>query len=104
SSLKSLVIILQDGNVTEKDLQMMYSRIRHQLDTTSNVLESLLQWAKNEIVDTQANLSEVVLGNVANEVALQLKTSFEEKNIQFINDLNYDLVAFADRFQIEIIL
>lgn len=104
ASLKSLVIILQDGEVNANDLSMMYSRIRHQLDTTSNVLESLLQWAKNEIADTQANIGEVVLGNVANEVALQLKTSFDEKNIQFINDLNYDLVALTDKFQIEIIL
>ena len=104
ASLKSLVIILQDGDVNANDLDMMYSRIRHQLDTSSNVLESLLQWAKNEIAETSAHTGKVFLANVSNEVARQLKTSLEEKNIQFVNDVSVDVVAFADRFQVEIIL
>lgn len=104
STLKSILLFLKDGHFKPEELKDVYSRLNHQLEATGNVLESLLQWAKTELSNTKTEMEKVILTDVVNEVALQLKDDIKEKNIQFQNDLNFHLVAWADKIQVEIIL
>jgi signal transduction histidine kinase len=104
ASLKTLVSYLQDDDIEKGQLKKLYSQLHHQLEMSGQVLESLLQWTKNELVETRLHLDKVVLASVADNVALQLKNAMDEKNIQFHNNLNFHLTALADKFQVEIIL
>jgi signal transduction histidine kinase len=104
ATLKSLMIFLQDGDLNNEDLRPLYSGIRNQLEVSDNILESLLQWGKAELSQGKMEIEKVVLANVVNNVALQLKSAMTDKNIQFLNNLNFDLTAMADRAQLEIIL
>lgn len=104
ASLKTLVTYLQDDDIDKAELKELYSQFQHQLEMSGDVLESLLQWAKSELIETKLHLDKVVLANVANNVALQLKNAMDEKNIQFHNNLSFHLTALADKFQVEIIL
>ena len=104
ATLKSMMVFLQDGNMTQEELMPLYGRIQSQLEASGNVLESLLQWAKTELSETKLEIEKVVLANVVNNVALQLKSAIDGKDIRFINDLNFDLIALADRIHVEIIL
>jgi signal transduction histidine kinase len=67
-------------------------------------LENLLQWASAELNNSKSASEKVVLAEVANEVALQLKDDIEEKNIQFYNHLDFQHIALADKIQVEIIM
>jgi signal transduction histidine kinase len=98
------MIFLQDGNMKQEELMPLYGRIQSQLEASGNVLESLLQWAKAELSQDKMEIEKVVLASVVNDVALQLKSAIDEKDIRFINDLNFDLIALADKIQVEIIL
>lgn len=104
ATLKSLVIFLQEGNLRQADLKPLYDGLRHQLEVSGNVLESLLQWAKSELSETKTSVERVVLANVVNSVAMQLKNAMDEKNIHLVNSLNFDLIAMADKTQLEIII
>lgn len=104
ATLKSILMFLKDGHFKEDELKDLYSRLNHQLEATGNVLENLLQWAKTELSNTKTEMEKIILADVVNEVALQLKDDMKEKKIQFHNDLNFHLIALADKIQVEIIL
>jgi signal transduction histidine kinase len=104
ATLKSLMIFLQDGHLKNEDLRPLYTGVRNQLEASDNILESLLQWGKAELSQGRLEIEKVVLANVVNNVALQLKNAMDDKNIQFLNNLSFDLTAMADRAQLEIIL
>lgn len=104
ATLKSILIFLKDGHLSQDETHDLYSRLNHQLQACGNVLENLLHWAKAELNNSKSEVEKVILADVANEVALQLKDYIEEKNIQFHNQLNFQHIALADKVQVEIIL
>jgi signal transduction histidine kinase len=104
ATLRSLMIFLQNGHVKPEELTFLYSKLNHQLEVSGNVLDNLLHWAKAEMSNVKLDVEKVILADVVNNVALQLKEMMEEKNTQFHNELNFHLTAFADRIQVEIIL
>ena len=104
ATLRSLMIFLQNGNIKPEELAFLYSKLNHQLEVSGNVLDNLLHWAKAEMSNVKMDLEKVILADVVNNVALQLKEMMEEKNTQFHNELNFHLIALADRIQVEIIL
>lgn len=103
-TLKSMMRLLEDGALRPEDLQHLYAGLRRQLEVSDNLLESLLQWAKNELSQKKAELGKVVLSTVVTNVVAQLKSAMDDKNIQLHNQLSSDLTAMADRIQLEIIL
>jgi len=104
STLKSMMVLLQDGHITQEELTPLYGRIQDQLEASGSVLESLLQWAKAELIENKIEAEKIVLANVVDDVAMQLKSVIDQKDIRFVNDLNIDLVAMADKIHVEIIL
>lgn len=104
ASLKTLVLYLQDDDMEKGEMKELYAHFHHQLEITGEVLDNLLQWAKSELTDSKLQPDKVELANVANNIALQLKNAMDEKNIHFINNLNFHLTALADKLQVEIIL
>ena len=104
ATLKSILTFVKDGHVTKEETEELYERLNHQLQACGNVLENLLQWAKAELSNSKSGAEKVVLADVANEVALQLKDDIKEKNIKFHNNLSLQHIALADKMQVEIIL
>jgi signal transduction histidine kinase len=102
--LKAILTFVKDGHLSEVETQELYSRLNHQLQACGNVLENLLQWAKAELSNSRAGAEKVILADVANEVAQQLKDDIQEKNIKFQNNLSFQHIALADKMQVEIIL
>jgi two-component system, sensor histidine kinase and response regulator len=104
ATLKSILTFVKNGHINEQETQDLYSRLNHQLQACGNVLENLLQWAKAELDNSKSGAEKVILADVANEVALQLKDDIEEKNIRFQNHLSFQHIALADKMHVEIIL
>jgi signal transduction histidine kinase len=104
STLKSMMTLLQNGHIKQEELPPLYARIHDQLEASGSVLESLLQWAKAELIENKIEAEKIVLANVVDDVAMQLKSVIDEKDIRFVNDLNTDLIAMADKIHVEIIL
>ena len=104
ATLKAILTFVKNGHINEAETQDLYSRLNHQLQACGNVLENLLQWAKAELDHTKSSVEKVILADVANEVALQLKDDIEEKQIKFQNHLSFQHIALADKIQVEIIL
>ena len=104
ATLKSILTFVKDGHISEEETKELYSRLNHQLQACGNVLENLLQWAKAELSNAKSGAEKVVLADVANEVAQQLKDDIQEKNIEFHNNLSLQHIALADKMHVEIIL
>jgi two-component system sensor histidine kinase/response regulator len=103
SSLKSLLNLFNNAFLTPKECTEILGKLNHQLEVSENVLESLLQWAKAELNEKTDN-EKIILADVVNSVASQLRSLMEEKNIIFCNRVNFQLIALADKAQVEIIL
>lgn len=104
ATLKSILTFIKDGHISKEETQELYVRLNHQLQACGNVLDNLLQWAKAELSNSKSGAEKVILADVANEVALQLKDDIQEKNIVFQNTLSFQHIALADKMQVEIIL
>lgn len=104
ATLKSILTFVKNGHISEEETRDLYSRLNHQLQACGNVLENLLQWAKAELDNSGSGVEKVILADVANEVALQLKDDIQGKNIKFQNNLSLQHIALADKMQVEIIL
>lgn len=103
SSLKSLLNLFNNAFLTPKECTEILGKLNHQLEVSENVLESLLQWAKAELNEKTDN-EKIILADVVNSVASQLRSLMEEKSIIFCNRVNFQLIALADKAQVEIIL
>jgi signal transduction histidine kinase len=102
-SLKSLLNLFNNAYLTPKESSEVLRKLNHQLEVSESVLESLLQWAKAELNEKTDN-EKIILADVVHNVGLQLKGMMEEKNITFFSNVNFQLVAVADKTQVEIIL
>jgi signal transduction histidine kinase len=103
SSLKSLLNLFNNAFLTPNECTEILRKLNHQLEVSENVLESLLQWAKAELNEKTDN-EKIILADVVNSVASQLRSLIEEKSIIFCNRVNFQLIALADKTQVEIIL
>ena len=104
ATLKSILTFVKDGHISKEETEELYGRLNHQLQACGNVLDNLLQWAKAELSSSKSGAEKVILADVANDVALQLKDDIQEKNIKFQNNLSFQHIALADKMQVEIIL
>jgi two-component system, sensor histidine kinase and response regulator len=103
ASLKSLLNLFNNAFLTPKESSEVLRKLNHQLEVSENVLESLLQWAKAELNEKTDN-EKIILADVVNNVALQLSSMMDEKKITFCSNVNFQLIALADKTQVEIIL
>lgn len=104
ASLRSLLDLFNNAYITPKESSQLVSKLNQQLTVSGNVLESLLQWAKAELSEARADQQKTILADVVNEVAVQLNDGMHEKEITFGNYVNFQLIALADKTQVEIIL
>jgi signal transduction histidine kinase len=104
ANLKSVLHLLREGYLEKEEFEKISTKLSHQLETSGNALENLLQWAKAQLSDVKAKPEQIFLADVAHEVGRQFKEELEEKQILFQNLVDRNLSAWADKNQVEIIL
>jgi signal transduction histidine kinase len=103
-NLSSVLALFKEGHLSQDEFVQLSGKLGHQLEVSGNALENLLHWAKAQLSDHKTEPEKIVVADIAGKVAQQLKESIETKKLQFSNELEPQLVAWADKNQVEIIL
>jgi signal transduction histidine kinase len=85
-------------------VKSMLPEISSEINNTSNLMNNLLQWSKSQLQEIKATPNNIVLRELAGEVADQLKPMYSAKQIKVCNQVEPDALAWADSGMIAIVL
>jgi signal transduction histidine kinase/Flp pilus assembly protein TadD len=103
-NLASILNLYQSGDLNAADVATVASKLGQQVTASGYVLENLLEWAKSELDDVKNNPVNVNLHDKANKVILQFDSDLKAKNITASNDVPANIIVWADRSQMQIVL
>jgi signal transduction histidine kinase len=104
ANLQAVVDLYRIGGVTAEQFGKLLDDLNDQIKASGNALENLLQWARTQLGDIKINPEKIVLRDVADRVVSQLKRNLEMKKIAYEIQLPADIIAWADKNQVEIII
>ncbi|MGC4022767.1 MAG: tetratricopeptide repeat protein [Cyclobacteriaceae bacterium] len=104
ASLQSLVSLLDMKALSPDELQRITVELSARVNTTSSLLENLLNWSKNQIATAKANPIKTDLRNLTNECIELYRSNAKEKEIQLINKIEPSSFIYADEEMIRITL
>lgn len=96
NSLTSFTVLVDNAGLSQDKLRQYTAVLKQTLGDTAALLENLLHFAGTQMKSSKALLQPVDAGETVNEVIRLLQPSIEKKNIQVINDMLPDTMAFAD--------
>lgn len=104
ASIQSLLSLIEFNSVTPAELQRMAVELSARVNTTSALLENLLNWSKNQIANAKINPVKTNVHSLTNECFDLYRNNAVAKNIQLINKISDPSFVYADEEMIKIIL
>lgn len=104
SSIQGLLSLMNLNVLTQEELQKMIIELSARVNTTTSLLENLLNWSRNQIATAKANPVKTNVKALTNECFELYRNNAIEKNISLINKIPDSSVVYADEEMIRIIL
>jgi signal transduction histidine kinase len=104
NTLQTLFSIYREGDIKEKELRMLLTKLEDTILTTGAFLDNLLEWSKNQLEGiivnpVDFNISECVADNLR-----LFETKIGLKNLKVSYETNYPLMVHADRNMINMVV
>ena len=94
----------ENSSLKEDEKRKLYDIMNKTLESSCNLLENLLKWAKSQTGIIEFKPEEVQLINVINKNLTLYEGSFHEKKINIKIEVNDGLTVIADRNMVETII
>jgi signal transduction histidine kinase len=104
SSIQGLLSLMNLNILSQEELQKIIIELSARVNTTTSLLENLLNWSRNQIATAKANPVKTNVKNLADECFELYHNNAVEKNITLINKIPDSSVIYADEEMIKIIL
>lgn len=104
STLKSIVELSTDVNLTAEQHTMLMKEIKQELDITYSLLNDLLFWSKTQIQSNSINWQWFNLHHVIERCMNTLYTNINVKQLHVTNTLPKDLEIYGDEIRCEFII
>jgi len=104
STLKSIVELSADTKLSADQITYIMSEIKLELDVTSNLLNDLLFWSKNQIKNNEIALKWFNLNIVVHKCINTFQNSIKLKNLQVNNLIPNNLFIYGDEVRCEFII
>jgi len=95
---------MSNGNMDTEKSKKMVSMIKRQADSTGNLLNNLLYWARTQMGGLTPNLEPIAIKELLDESIELLDGMAEKKDLSFENVVNENAVVRADREMLNVIL
>lgn len=103
NAVKGVLELMKSKALNEEELQLISKKLEGSLDSTLNLLDNLLYWAKSQMDGIQANPKSIQpRAIIENNLKLAL-VLFKEKGLEVSTDLNDDYV-FADEDMLDLVV
>ncbi len=104
NSLKGALSLYTQGIVSHEEMKSMAAGLTEKLNTTSSMLDNLLNWAKNQLQGIQIKPELFNLGELAKENIELIRPMAEKKQILISCDFDHTIKVFADKEMIKLVL
>jgi len=104
SSLKGALSLYTQGIVSHEEMKSLASELMEKLNTTSSMLDNLLNWAKSQLKGIQLNPELFELWELVNENIYLTQSLADNKQILLSGDIDQTLQVFADKEMIKLVL
>ena len=104
SSLKSTLDLWKSGILESGDMTYIVSLISKETSNASNLLESILTWARTQMDENQKNFLQVSPRLIVEEVKKTFQLQIQQKNIEFLNLIPESTSIFSDPDRLTLIL
>ncbi|RRN77192.1 hypothetical protein EIM50_20865, partial [Pseudoxanthomonas sp. SGD-10] len=102
--LSSILELLENNIIDEQEMKSLIPQISKSVRNTSQILDSLLVWAKSQLKGFSLKLTEKQLFTFINEKIEPLMPFAIEKNISIVNNINPSLTVKLDALLATIII
>lgn len=104
AQLKGILDLFEKGGISEAELKYFLPEIIKNVNYTSDLLNNLVYWAKTQMSGLHADPEEFKIYKlVANKENLFDK-EIKSKNLSFINQVEQDIIVYADRNMIDLVI
>lgn len=104
SSLRGMLNIAKDDNVSKEEFIELTSKIGNHLDIVNEDLGNLLQWAQSQLEGLNVKAENFNLKSMVDEVISIFTDASSIKNISLINEIESDVTVVADTNHTRLIL
>lgn len=95
-SLKGLLTLLNDNTLSEMQVKELFPKLIQDVGYTSDLLESLLQWAKTQLQGIHSNPKKIPLQPLISDNIALLSNTEAQKKITLTQEIVEDVMVFAD--------
>ena len=104
NSLKSILSLLTDNTMSEEQVRMLFSKLIKEVDYTSDLLESLLQWAKSQLQGVEITIQTIDIQKITGITIGLLQGIADKKEIKLLHTIETPILAVGDEEMIKIII
>jgi signal transduction histidine kinase len=103
ASIQGLLSLMNYEILSPEELQRMTIELSAKVNTTSSLLENLLNWSRNQIATAKANPVKSDIKKLADDCIALYSSNASEKNIKLQNNIPTDSTVFVDEEMILIV-
>ena len=104
TQLQGILSLMEVNALKMSEWTELLPALKRNVQSSTEQLDTLLLWSKNQMQGFQTHISQFLICRLTEKNYEVLKPSFEEKNIQFFNEVSPDLMVEADQEMIQIVL
>jgi len=104
ASLQGLISLLNQNVLSQEEFQKITVELSARVNTTSALLENLLNWSKNQIATAKANPVKTDVKNLVCECIDLYANNAKGKNINLINEISEPTFIYVDEEMMRITL
>jgi PAS domain S-box-containing protein len=104
NSLRGTLSLYLDGNLSPEDMNQMGSSLLSKLDTTSNMLDNLLHWARNQMEGIKVKQTRINLFDLVRENIELIKIQAEKKGVRIRNGVEDPTWVLGDTEMIKLVV
>lgn len=104
SSIQGLLGLMNTNLLSTDEFQKLIVELSARVNTTTSLLENLLNWSRNQIATAKPNPVKTNILRLSEECVTLYETNAIEKNITFFNTIPENTAIYADEEMIRIVL
>ncbi|HCS21127.1 MAG TPA: hypothetical protein DIW47_11315 [Bacteroidetes bacterium] len=104
AALSSSLELMRNGEVNEADSKMIIEELRVKVERTSELLDNLLFWIKNQLNRIDPEIQEIQLSELIGETLVFFSPELQQKALRVQLEVPDDFILHADKEMIRLVI
>jgi signal transduction histidine kinase len=104
NSTKQMLGLLGSGHLSQEELKLLINNITQDVGVSVNLLDNLLNWAKSQMQGIKVATVKIDIYDMVKENFQLFNYNINTKNIQAVNHVPNDEIAYADYDMVKLVI